>query len=306
MDRVLNMPEIKRGKLIVKVLLCIALFAVAAFQLYGSVLQARRYQAVEAAPLVLRARIVRVNVVSDEDSDTYDAIMTYTHDGVSYTRVYENYNKRSDAEAMVGRNVVIRVDPDSPGDTVERIRNSGKGKLEMGALVLAAAIMSLRIRHRRSWSEEFGWNMENARADAYSAVWQKYYWPVFLFPPVIRFAVGSCYPELFLVNGFMNAVGLIVAGIGVFNLVKFVKAAGKIRNGQIFLRRDTCVNKQILSDSEGSDSYFLTYSNGKDKWEKPVNMKIYNAIRVGDTVESACLEGEKHPIVNYTRNDGVF
>ena len=79
---ILKKPPLKKPHVYIKFSVC-AVFALAyCVLMFFAFYNAERYTS--AVPLELEAKIVRVECVSTEDSDSYDAIMRYVHEGVAY------------------------------------------------------------------------------------------------------------------------------------------------------------------------------------------------------------------------------
>lgn len=298
-------PAIKRQTVIWKCVLGVILGCIAVFFLLESVSAYGRYREVVDDAITIQAVITHVEVDIDVDNgDTYDAMMRYEYDGVVYTDIYKNYGSEREARSMVNKTVTIQVDPGSPGDTLEEINSSGDRYLFLGAVVIGCLLLLLTRRHREDYVQTYGWNRETVKKDLVRHICSNNKCYIVLIPALVYYAVVLAFSDVYRL-GVLDALLGGTSLIAVWFLLKLVRRMNLVRNDRFYLCRDTLINKEDLSDSDSS-CYRITYQNSEKTWHKYVSYKVYMTARVGDTFESARLEGEKAPVLTYSHNTGAF
>ena len=302
---ILNKPAIRKFPLIAKCLLGLGLAVFTVFSILDSLSTAQKYRELMDDAVSVDAVITHVETEYDPDGDTYDAMMKYKFDGVTYTDTYRNYSSRRDAEDMVGRTVTIEVNPWSPSEEMREIRGDGRSVLMNAAIGLCLFLLTLGIRHRCGYVEDYGWNRETVKKDLIRHIWRKSKFYCFMLPIVMWFLVGLWYPEVYLGDTLGDIIGVCILLICCWRLVCFIKKLRLVYQDRFFLTRDTLVKKEDLSDSE-SNYYRVTYRGSNGVWSKKVSYGVYKNAREGDIFESVYMEGGKKPALSYSHNTGTF
>ena len=267
---------------------------------------AQRYTIASASPLRLEAQIIAVEENSTEDSVSYDAIMRYVCQGVTYDAVYQSFSSQHDANALIGTSVTAVVDPEHPEDTLHSIKEKAMSSLLISGVAYLLAVMFFAAPYRKSYVSTFGWRMEMICRDILRS---RRAVPMLLVWPLCFAIITVCYPKVFLNGdwwGLYLVFPLVFAIVGLMGVALYVRDYRLIQNGDAMLRRDTFVRKRIQRGGEDGDSYFVTFTNGIGTWEKPVNKKTYEAMRDGDVVDSAYLGNRKKPSLSFYHDGDVF
>lgn len=305
MDAVKKPPFAKPLVFFIIPLLLVSLL-IQVFLLFGFVRFAHRYKVASAAPLVLNARIIAIDEYRTEDSTSYDAIMCYSYQGVTYEAVYQSFSAERDANTLKGSHVTAIVDPEHPEDTVDGLKEKASNRILFSGVLQIVVIILFASPYRKRYVQAYGWRLETIGRDIllkYRSVLPIAAWIC------IVFAMAVIYPGVFFGDGrwllhfFFPLVYLLLIAIGAFF---FLRDYRYIRDKEIVLRRDTFVRKRIQRGGEDGDSYFVTFTSGIDTWEKSVSKKIYAAMKEGDTVDSAYLGNRKKPSLNFYHNEEVF
>lgn len=302
----LDKPPRKKAWFLFKCIIVPLLIGVCLILTGEMVKQANRYLRVEQDPLALDVVISYVDVDYDtENGDDYNAMVVYTCSGVKYERVYRTFSNEREARELVGRTVTILVDPESPGDMLERIGESGKSYLLFACIFLYIAVLCLNIRHRPTYVETHGWRREAVKKDILRNL--RYAPGDFILVPIVYFyAAAAFYPRLYLQPSVGDMIALAVALVALSAGFSKRSRLKKAKNDAIILRRDIFVSKDVIPDTDGPDTYTVTYENERSRWTRQVPQKVYEAASEGDVIESAYLEGETKPVLNHTVHGESF
>lgn len=269
--------------------------------------EALRYRSVTADSLTLQAYITHVETIIDTDNgDDYDAMMKYSYGGQTYVDTYRRFSREADARKLVGKTVTIRVDPNAPGETLEEIQDDGGDSLFFASLLLAGLVVLLRLPNRESYVKTYGWRREAVKKDMISRIISTDLSTVFLAPILLYYSVAFCFAEVYFQPSFGDAIALCFAVGSLYLLWQCFGRLRLIHQDLFRLSRDTFVSKRIVEDSDGHDTYHVTYENSGRIWEKSVKWKVYDAVGEGSTIESAYIVGETSPVLNYSQHLGEF
>ena len=303
----LQKPEIKKLALLIKCLLCSVLVFFAVGLSVKSVKDALRYRVASENPLTIQAQVTHVKTVVDtENGDSYVAMIKYSHGGIEYTDKYKSFNREEDARMLVDLAVTIQVDTKSPGDTLEEIKKGGKDEIFFGSVLLLFGLWLLSISHRRTYVQAYGWRREAAKKDMIRHIWVYESCYMIIIPIILYYSVVFYFAEVYFKISFGDIIAWLIALLSVVSLLKCIRRLKLVHQDRFYLCRDVFVSKQIVTDSEEGDTYYVTYRNSKGTWEKRVNKKIYSHACEGDTIDSAYLEAEKKPVLSYSHRMGIF
>lgn len=302
---VLKKPPLKKPHVYIKFSVCAVFALIYCILMLLAFYNADRY--VSAVPLELEAKIVRVECVSTEASDSYDAIMRYEHNGVAYEAVYESFNREKDAQALIGQNVIVAVDTTKPGDTLNSLRNFAISLLEFSCMPVFFLVFAPAVPHRKTYVETYGWCAEAIRKDIPAL-------PQYGMMRMLIWVVGCVimylsYPSVFGTYGLEDIViGILAISVimGTVGAVLFVRDCLLAKAGKISFHRDSFVSKYVRPDSEGGDSYYVNFTNGTNIFEKNVSAAVYEKMKEGDVVESAYLGNQKKPVLCFYHNEEVI
>lgn len=302
---ILKKPPLKKPHVYIKFSIC-AVFALAyCVLMFFAFYNAERYTS--AVPLELEAKIVRVERMSTEDSDSYDAIMRYVHEGVAYEAVYDSFNREKDAQALIGQSVIVAVDTTNPGDTLDSLRDLAISMLGFSCIPVFFLAFAPSVPHRKTYVETYGWCVEAIKKDIPAL--PKYGMMRMLIWVAGCFVMYFCFPTVFSAYGWKNvifgifAISVIVGAVGA---VLFVRDCLLAKAGRISFHCDSFVSKCVRSDSESGDSYYVNFTNGTNIFEKSVSAAVYEKMKEGDVVESAYLGNQKKPVLCFYHNEEVI
>lgn len=298
-------PPLKKPHVYIKFSIC-AVFALAyCVLMFFAFYNAERYTS--AVPLELEAKIVRVERVSTEDSDSYDAIMRYVHEVVAYEAVYDSFSREKDAQALIGQSVIVAVDTTNPGDTLDSLRNMAISMLGFSCIPVFFLAFAPAVPHRKTYVETYGWRVEAIKKDIPAL--PKYGMMRMLIWVAGCFIMYLSFPTVFSAYGWKNViVGIFAISeiVGAVGAVLFVRDCLLAKVGKISFHRDSFVSKCVRSDSENGDSYYVNFTNGTNIFEKSVSAAVYEKMKKGDVVESAYLGNQKKPVLCFYHNEEVI
>lgn len=301
----LDKPPIRKGIVGLKLILGSILLLIIAFLTSACIREALRYRTVTADPLTLHAVITHVETIIDtENGDDYDAMMRYSYGGKTYVDTYRRFSREEEAEMLVGRTVTIRVDPNAPGETLEEMQDDGGDRLLFASLLLAGLVVLLRISNRESYVKTYGWRREAVKKYMISRIVSTDMSGVLLAPILLYYCVTFCFADVYFQPSFGDAFALCMAALSLYLLWKCIDRLRLIHQDLFRLSRDNFVSKRIVEDSDGPDTYYVTYENSGRIWEKSVKWKVYNATGQGDVIETAYIVGETSPVLSYSQHLG--
>ncbi len=301
----LEKPPIRMGIVGLKLFLGSIILIIIVFLTSTCVGEALRYRSVTANPLTLQAHITHVETIIDtENGDNYDAMMRYSYGGKTYVDTYRRFSREEEARMLVGKTITIRVDPDAPGETLEEMQDDGGDSLFLAALLLAGLAVLLRLPNRESYVKTYGWRREAVKKDMISRIVSKEVSGVILTPILLYYSVTFCFADVYFQPSFGDAIALCFAVGSLYLLWQCFGRLRMIHQDLFWLSRDTFVSKRISEDSDGHDTYYVSYENDGRIWEKSVKWKVYNATDQGDVIETAYIVGETSPVLSYSRQLG--
>lgn len=297
----LKKPPIKKPWVYIK-LACICLTIVTMLIcLVHSVWFANKYCDTASRPLQLDAEIVSVNEHHSDDVCSYDAIMRYEYEGVTYEAVYKTYSSKSEACGLLGSRVTARVDPVQPSDTLQSYREKAVSSLMASALFAFFLTWSLCFPHRKSYVSAYGWCMEMVKKDI--MLQRAHPFSALLIEVVVFIIAVALYRDVYIVGDYSFAILILPAAytvIGGWWLVRFVLDRRLIKQGRITLSQAGCKGKKIQKDSDGDKQYYIEFTNGKHCWKCNVSASLYKKITVGTVVDTAHLGNRKKPALHYS------
>ena len=261
--------------------------------------EALRYRSVTTNPLTLQAYITHVETIIDTDNgDDYDAMMKYSYGGQTYVDTYRRFSREEEAQMLVGKTVTIRVDPNAPGETLEEIQDDGGDSLFFASLLLAGLVVLLRLPNRESYVKTYGWRREAVKKDMISRIISTDLSSVFLAPILLYYSVTFCFAEVYFQLSFGDAIALCFAVGSLYLLWQCFGRLRMIHQDLFRLSKDTFVSKRISEDSDGHDTYYVSYENSGRIWEKSVKGKVYEEAGAGDVIDTAYILGETMPVLS--------
>lgn len=266
---------------------------------------AHRYTS--AITLQIEARIIKVEYVSSEAADSYDAIMQYVHNGVTYEAVYKSFSRKTDAEALIGQSVTAVVDAGNPADTLEKLQSSAISLLGLAGYIMFFLIFAPSVPHRQRYVQTYGWCLESIKKDFWHL--PQYGMCYLLFWVVGCIILYLRYSDVLLRHiplGLIVGEFIVLAIIGFISTIRFIRDYCLIMAGRISFQQNHYHSKNTQNDGDGTDFYYVNFTDGKTIWEKNVSKAVYDKIKDGDTVESAYLGKQKKPILSIYRNEDVL
>ena len=294
----LEKTPVKKVGLVFKCIFPVVMLCIFLLLLGDAVTAAKRYQQVVENPLVLDVQVTHVDVDIDTDNgNDYHAMVTYVHNGMEYVESYDVFSSEGKARELIGKQVRIFLDPENPGDQLSEIAYEAVRMLLLGCLVLLLAALCMRVRHRESYVDTYGWRREAVKKD----VLRKLRFSggdIVLLPIAFYYCVASFFPTVYLRPSFGHWIALVVFVFGLYALKNKIVRLRKAKNDAFTIRWDKFDSKDINTDSDGPDTYSITYKNGENYWTRQVSKKVYESAAEGDMIQSAYLHGEKRPVLN--------
>lgn len=295
-------PPFRKGLLIVKCLLVFSLSVGGILLLLYSHTEIQRYLSVQSKAVTLQAVVTEVR--ENWDSETgydYDLYVSYAYNGKQYSDHYDTLNSKKKAEAMLGKEVTVTINPEDPTEQLKDIRSGCDMYLLFGGLLLMCGVFCVAL-HCRKWGVEVnGWYQEVIYQDLRSKVSRGSAFWIGLFCVAVAWLVMYLLrPEVY---HFLFAVlGGIALLTGAVLLVCWVSRLRLIENRQYIVGRDELVNKTVHKDSDGT-TYYLHYTDGQKEWKRSVMPKKYAAAQVGTIIETVRLKEKSKPYLCFSRKD---
>lgn len=173
---------------------------------------------------------------------------------------------------------------------------SADGRLLMGWLLVLIAAICLRIPHRKTYVETYGWRQDTVKKDILRKL-SVTGLDVVLLPPVLFHCVVALVFPVGEIHGTVTVIVAVAAIAGCIGLVIKLIRLEKLRKGAISLRWDTFDSKSVHTDGEGPDTYSITYRNENSYWTRSVSEKEYESAADGDIIQTAYLDGENKPVL---------
>ena len=259
-------------------------------------------------PLQLDAQIVSVREHTGDELASYDAIMRYEYQDITYETVYQSFTNREDAYDLMGKTVTAVVDMAHPSETIASYQSSAITLMMTAVVFVLLFLLTCCFPHRKSNVATYGWRMETVKKDI---LLQQPYPMAFLMACLPCCAVYAfSWPQIFSAAweliGFMLVNGILFL-VGAGFLIRYLLDRRLMRDDQILLRQDICVKKRTQKDSDGEKEYVLTFSNGKREYKRRVNKSFFAQISEGTAVDAAYLGSRKKPALCYSvLTDDVF
>ena len=111
------------------------------------------------------------------------------------------------------------------------------------------------------------------------------------------------------VMGALSSIGRgswCFAAASLYLLWQYIGRLRLIYQDLIRLSKDTFVSKRIDVDTDGPDTYYVTYENSGRIWEQNVKQKIYEAAGEGTVIDTAYIVGETRPVLSRSHHGDTF
>lgn len=303
----LEKTPIRKPIVVLKCILGPILLIIIAFLTSTCVQEALRFRSVTSDPLTLQAYITHVETIIDtENGDAYDAMMRYSYGGETYVDTYRRFSREAEAELLVGKTVTIRVDPDSPGTTLEEMQSDGTERLLFAALFMAGLVVLLQLPNRESYVQTYGWRREAVKKDMISSIVSTEVSGILLMPILLYYSVTFCFADVYFQPSFGDVIALCFGAASLYLLWQYIGRLRLIHQDLIRLSKDTFVSKRIDVDYDGPDTYYVTYENSGRIWEQKVKRKVYEAAGEGTVIDTAYIVGETRPVLSRSHHGDTF
>lgn len=256
-----------------------------------SIKETVRYFAMKNEAISLVA--VGSSVIKEEDSDGdeyYRLIVEFFYAGEKYHSSYGRYRSRDSAEAMIGKEVAITINPSNPKEQLRDIAFGASIYLLLSSLMLIGVFAFVFIPKRKWYVEAYGLHRACIEKDVWRKHWQN------MSPWLGFYAVVLVVVIIFLMfrgdAGNIPSLSLLCLGLGTVSFIPWLKDTKLIRRGKFRHSVHTLVNKETQESDNGTD-YYLVYSDGNLTWSHKVSRRKYKEAQMGETVIAVFLEGRK-------------
>lgn len=282
------------------VLVMLAVFgAMFWFMLIRPILSAEHYLQVYQNPVTVTATVTEHESYDDDGDWDYRSFISYDYNGTHYSNIqYEDCDDQENLTA-VGTVVNVQVSPKDPSKQIDQLKGAGK-LLHIGLFLPAFAlafVYHFLVNSRMSKDGLGTPDMETIQRDLKIHILDRP-WGAVLF--LCGLGYGLMYWRYFPLLG---KIPLIIAGVSgvlwLWNLLIGIRDYRYVKLGEFQLHRDVLVNKEIKTDSEGSDSYHLYYQSADRKWDTTTNAENYRNAKIGYSVLAVYLKGQKKPTLHY-------
>lgn len=297
-------PFLPTKSVILKCFGIVLFLALSVFLLYKSVERGDHYLEVRNSALEIVATVVSVDEDYDPDNGTdYDTVIGYTYEGQYYEREYKTYSTYKKAAEHLGEQVTIYVDPDEPGDTIGSISSSCGNYAIFGVLALIISVAILCSPFRMRYVDAYGWNRTTVQMDLALVLRHNHRWLSCVIPSLVGMFLLSRFTDF--ASNFLWVCNWVLMFIGLVIYRSYRRKLQLVKNNSYTINKDTLVSKKESYDSDSGTTYSLTFANEKQKWDKTVTKKVYQAMEKGHTIDTVYLQGAKKPILVYSRNSGI-
>ena len=299
---ILEKPPVRKGLQIVKWILILSLCCGGILLLQVGYTECLRYFSVCDKAVSVQAVVTEIR--EDWDSETgidYDIYVSYTYRGTRYTDHYDTLRSRKKADAMLGKEVTVTINPEDPTEQLKDIKSNCDMYLLFGGLLLMCGIFCAGL-HSHKWGVEVsGWYQEVIFQDLRGkALRGSAFWCGLFCVAVVWLSMYLLWPEVYHV--LFAVLGGIALVTGTVLLAFWVRRLRLIDNRQYIVGRDELVNKTVHKDSDGT-TYYLHYTDGQKEWKRSVTKKKYNAAQVGTVIETVRLKKGRRPYLSFSRQE---
>lgn len=295
-----NKSPIKGVLTVVGILLAVVMMAVmVCFFVVKPIRAAEHYLQVWKNPVTVTATVTEHDSYDDEGDTDYRSYISYEYNGVHYDNIqYEDCSDREDLTA-VGTAVNVQVSPKDPSKQIDQLKGAGK-LLHIGWFMPAFAlafVYHFLVNSRMSKDCLGTPDMDTVQRDLKIHILGRF-WGAFSFLCMLGY--GLMYWRY---SPLLGKIPLIIAGVccplWLWNLLIGIRDYRYVKLGEFQLHRDVLVNKEIKTDSEGSDSYHLYYQSADRKWDTTTNAENYQKAQIGSSVLAVYLKGKNKPTLHY-------
>ena len=299
---ILEKPPVRKGLQIVKWILILSLCCGGILLLAISYKESLRYFSVRNKAVSVQAVVIEVVEVWDSETGIdYDIYVSYTYRGTRYTDHYDTLSSKKKAEAMLGKEVTVTINPEDPTEQLKDIRSNCDMFLLFGGILLMCGIFCAGLHCHKWGAEVSGWYQEVIYQDIRSKVLRgSAFWIGLFCIAAIWLAMYLLWPEVY--HFLFAALGGIALVTGTVLLALWIGRLRLIDNRQYIVGRDELVNKTVHKDSDGT-TYYLHYTNGQKEWKRSVTPKKYAASQVGTVIETVRLKEKGRPYLCFSRSD---
>lgn len=295
MDIMTERPERSKDAAILWVMLAVFFLIGTGILVYVG-LEGQRYLAVEKMGVKVQAEGYKIAEVDDDGDTDFELHIRYTYEGKQYSGIYETFNSKQDAQALIGQFVSIQINPEKPSEQLNDIGSNLRFAGLFGSFFWAMGVVFAFRRKRKCCTEVYGWHREYIQMDLNRKLLEDCgVWLAFLSAGLLYLALWQMFPSAM---GDIWILGLGACVIGVLILLNWLSKRHKVREEKYRLSRQTLTNKKI-DDSGDTTTYDLYYSDGINSWSRSVSMKRFHSARIGETVEAVILDGKKRPYFVY-------
>ena len=299
---ILEKPPARKGLQIVKWILILSLCCGGILLLQVGYKESLRYFSVCDKAVSVQAVVTEIREDWDSETGTeYELYVSYTYRGTQYTDHYDTLRSRKKAEAMLGKEVTVTINPEDPTEQLKDIKSNCDMYLLFGGLLLMCGIFCVGL-HSHKWGVEVsGWYQEVIYQDLRGkALRGSAFWLGLFCVAAVWLAMYLLWPEVYHV--LFAVLGGIALVTGTVLLILWVRRLRLIDNRQYIVGRDELVNKTVHKDSDGT-TYYLHYTDGQKEWKRSVTKKKYNAAQVGAVIETVRLKKGRRPYLSFSRQE---
>lgn len=269
------------------------------FLMIKPVRSAEHYLQIYQNPVTVTATVTEHESYDDDGDWDYRSYISYDYDGVHYDNIqYEDCGEQEDLTA-VGTVVNVQVSPKDPSKQIDQLKGTGR-LLYIGWIMpafLLGFVYHVLVNFRMSKDCLGTPDMDTVQRDLKIHILSRF-WGAFSFLCMLGY--GLMYWRY---SPLLGKIPLIIAGVccplWLWNLLIGIRDYRYVKLGEFQLHRDVLVNKEIKTDSEGSDSYHLYYQSADRKWDTTTNEENYQKAQIGSSVLAVYLKGKNKPTLHY-------
>lgn len=153
------------------------------------------------------------------------------------------------------------------------------------------------VGHQYTYGEILGMSSENIRKDLLSAEGGRGIWVFFGGAGILLIACGLLLPKA--LGGMALTFGILALIVGVVFGNRYRKRCARIADGEYTACTAWVTGKEIETDSDGPDTYYIQCTDGEKNWKTRVEYGKYRAVRKGARVRCVFFDNPHQPAVTY-------
>lgn len=244
MDIMTERPERSKDAAILWVMLAVFFLIGTGILVYVG-LEGQRYLAVEKMGVKVQAEGYKIAEVDDDGDTDFELHIRYTYEGKQYSGIYETFNSKQDAQALIGQFVSIQINPEKPSEQLNDIGSNLRFAGLFGSFFWAMGVVFAFRRKRKCCTEVYGWHREYIQMDLNRKLLEDCgVWLAFLSAGLLYLALWQMFPSAM---GDIWILGLGACVIGVLILLNWLSKRHKVREEKYRLSRQTLTNKKSMT-----------------------------------------------------------